>query len=147
MINDSVPPRSVHLCKVIARITLGLVWLYEGVIPKNLFLHAHPEQIELVRRSGLFWTTPELTLVFLGWAQALFAVVLIIGWAERWMVVAATVGMAVLIYFVATGMPAMLTDPFGALIKDLCLVSAAATVWLLSGDSARVTKDCGKAAS
>src|SRR5439155_10458276 len=123
---------TLRIVKVMARVSLGLVWLYEGLVPKIIFLNAHPEQIELVRRSGLFWPTPELTLISLGVAQTLAGIILIIGWVERAAVVLATLAMFVLIVLVAAGKPPMLTDPFGALAKDLCLVSCAMTVWLLA---------------
>jgi ABC-type glycerol-3-phosphate transport system permease component len=37
-----------------------------------------------------------------------------------------------LIVLVARANPAMLIDPYGALIKDLCLIACAFTVWTLS---------------
>lgn len=123
--------RTLHTIKVTARISLGLVWIYEGLVPKILFLHTHPEQIELVRRTGIYWPTPELTLIALGAAQIIAGAILVIGWAERRMVLLTTLWMGVLIVLVATGRPGMLTDPFGALAKDLCLISCAVTVWLL----------------
>lgn len=129
--------RKLHLAKVAARISLGLVWLYEGLVPKLLYLSAHPAQIELVRRSRLFWPTPELTLVMLGVAQALAGIILIVGWAERRAVLVATFAMFVLILLVATGEPAMLTDPFGALAKDICLVACAYVVWLLAPENGK----------
>lgn len=128
---------TIRTVKLLARISLGLVWLYEGLVPKILFLNAHPEQIDLVRRSGLFWPTPEATLVTLGALQVVAGAILIIGWAERAAVVLTTLWMAALIVLVAAGRPAMLTDPFGALAKDLCLLSCAATVWLLSSPQPR----------
>jgi uncharacterized membrane protein YphA (DoxX/SURF4 family) len=118
--------------KVAARLSLGVVWIYEGLIPKILFFHAHSEQTDLVRRSGFYWITPEFTLIVLGVVQVIVGIILVIGWQERAAVVLATLAMCVLIVFVATGDPAMLTDPFGALVKDLCLGACALTVWLLA---------------
>jgi uncharacterized membrane protein YphA (DoxX/SURF4 family) len=123
---------TLQLIKLVARVSLGLVWIYEGLVPIILFLNAHPEQIDLVRRSGLFWPSPAFTLVALGVAQVAMGAVLIAGWAERAAVALATFGMFVLIVLVASGMPHMLTDPFGALAKDFCLISCAVTVWLLA---------------
>jgi hypothetical protein len=45
--------------------------------------------------------------------------------------------MFILIVLVASGRPAMLTDPFGAIPKDACLLSCALTVWLLAPVLAR----------
>jgi len=116
--------------KIISRITLGLVWLYEGLVPKILFLRG--DELDLVRRSGVIWRTPEWTLQVLGIAQIAFGIWLIAGWAERFAVAIATFWMAVLIVLVAASNPAMLTDPYGALIKDLCLIACAITVWMLA---------------
>src|SRR4030095_8031948 len=116
--------------KLISRIALGLVWFYEGLVPKILFLRA--DEIDLVRASHLVWRTPEFTLQILGVAQMLVGLWLIIGVAERAAVFIATLWMLILIGLVASGNPAMLTDPYGALVKDFCLVACAITVWTLA---------------
>jgi uncharacterized membrane protein YphA (DoxX/SURF4 family) len=116
--------------RVICRVALGIVWLYEGLVPKLLFVRS--DQIDLVRRSGLYFGTPEFFLQLLGVAQIVCALWLLAGFAERFAVFIATTGMVILIVLVASGNPAMLTDPYGALIKDLCLIACAFTVWSLS---------------
>jgi uncharacterized membrane protein YphA (DoxX/SURF4 family) len=119
----------IWIAKLSARVALGLVWFYEGLVPKILFLRA--DEIELVRKSGLMWRTPEFTLMVMGIAQIFLGVWLIVGWAERLVVAVATGWMLILILLVAAGNPGMLTDPYGALIKDFCLVACATTVWIL----------------
>jgi uncharacterized membrane protein YphA (DoxX/SURF4 family) len=116
--------------RIICRVALGLVWLYEGLVPKLLFVR--PDQIDLVERSGLYFATPELFLQLLGAAQVVCGLWLLAGFAERLAVFIATTGMVILIVLVARANPAMLTDPYGALIKDLCLIACAFTVWTLS---------------
>ena len=61
--------------KLISRIALGLVWFYEGLVPKILFLRA--DEIGLVRAYHLVWRTPEFTLQILGVAQLLVGLWLI----------------------------------------------------------------------
>ncbi len=117
--------------RLLARLSLGFVWLYEGLVPKILFPHLHPEQSALVASSGLMWRSPEATLVALGLAQAILGLMLLAGWCARAAALIATGFMAVLIVLVAAGRPEMLTDPFGALAKDACLVACAAILWLL----------------
>ena len=116
--------------RIACRIALGLVWLYEGLVPKLLFIRA--DQIDLVQRSGLYFGTPESFLQLLGIAQVAFAMWLLAGYAERLAVATATLGMGILIVLVAGNNPWMLTDPYGALIKDLCLIACAYAVWVLS---------------
>jgi uncharacterized membrane protein YphA (DoxX/SURF4 family) len=120
---------------LISRLSLGAVWLYEGLVPKLLFVR--PDQVQLVRRSGFYFGTPEFFLQLLGAAQVAVAIWLLVGFAERMAVVIATIGMWILIVLVAMANPAMLTDPYGALIKDLCLTACAYTVWSLSPLAAR----------
>jgi len=126
--------RAVNIC----RLSLGAVWLYEGLVPKLLFVRT--DEVELVRRSGIYFGTPEFFLQLLGAAQVAFAIWLLIGLAERLAVAIATLGMWALIVLVATANPAMLTDPYGALIKDLCLTACAYVVWSLSPLTARQTR-------
>ena len=121
--------RRLRTIKIISRIALGLVWFYEGLVPKILFLRA--DEIGLVQSSHLVWRRPELTLQILGVAQTLAGLWLIIGLAERTAVFIATSWMLILIALVASGNPSMLIDPYGALVKDLCLIACAITVWIL----------------
>ena len=121
------------LTKVSARIALGIVWLYEGLVPKILFVRA--DQIDLVERSGIWRGSPLLTLQQLGLAQIAVGIWLLSGWRERMSVMVATLWMCALIVLVATGNPWMLTDPYGALVKDLCLIACALSVWLLAPEA------------
>jgi len=120
----------LHTIKVISRTALGLVWFYEGLVPKIFFLRA--DEIGLVQASHLVWRTPQLTLQILGVAQMLVGVWLITGFAERPAVFMATLWMLILIALVASGNPSMMIDPYGALVKDLCLIACAITVWTLA---------------
>ena len=126
--------RAVTVC----RLSLGLVWLYEGLVPKWIFVR--PDQVELVRRSGIYFGTPEFFLQLLGAAQVAFGLWLLHGFRERMAVAIATLGMWILIVLVARANPSMLTDPYGALIKDLCLTACAYTVWSLSPLTTRPTR-------
>lgn len=121
--------------RIACRVALGLVWLYEGLVPKLLFIR--PDQIDLVQRSGFYFGTPQGFLQLLGVAQVAFALWLLAGYVERVAVAIATIGMAVLIVLVARNNPGMLTDPYGALIKDLCLIACAYAVWVLSPAAVR----------
>jgi uncharacterized membrane protein YphA (DoxX/SURF4 family) len=118
------------IIKVTARVALGFVWIYEGLVPKLLFVRA--DELALVQKSGLVWRSPEWTLLVMGIAQIAVGLWLIVGWAERSAVLVATAWMLILIVLVAGGNPGMLTDPYGALVKDVCLLACAFTVWMLA---------------
>ncbi len=99
-------------------------------MPKILFLRA--DEIRLVQASHLVWRTPQVTLQILGVAQMAVGLWLLIGFAERTAVFIATSWMLILIVLVAAGNPSMLIDPYGALMKDFCLIACAITVWILA---------------
>jgi uncharacterized membrane protein YphA (DoxX/SURF4 family) len=127
--------RTTNRVRVTCRLALGAVWLYEGLVPKLLFVR--PDQLDLVERSGLYFGTPQQFLQLLGIAQVGFALWLLAGVAERLAVSIATLGVVILIVLVAGNNPWMLTDPYGALVKDLCLIACAYAVWSLSPTAAR----------
>jgi len=124
----------VRSARLASRLALGIVWLYEGIVPKILFAGLHPEQTMLVAHSGIYWHSPESTLVVLGALQAILGVILLVGWRERLAALTASVWMLILIVLVASGRPELLTDPFGALVKDTCLLACAFVVWLFGGN-------------
>ena len=124
-------PARIRLARALARWSLGLVWIYEGLVPKILFPGAHPEQTALVANSLFCFASPSVTLAVLGAAQVLLGLLLLAEWRDRELAAVATLWMAALIVLVAAGRPQMLTDPFGALAKDLCLIACAAVLWVL----------------
>ncbi|MGH8095383.1 MAG: DoxX-like family protein [Chthoniobacterales bacterium] len=130
----NAPPLQIARVKLAVRAALGLIWIYEGLIPKFLFLHA--DQLALVKRSGLVWRSPQWTLHWLGAAQIAMGLWLLAGRAERCAVIIASGWMCLLILLVARGNPDLLIDPYGALIKDLALLACAFTVWRLSDPQA-----------
>lgn len=114
----------------VARIALAFIWIYEGLVPKILFLRA--DQLALVERSGLVWRSPEWTLHFLGASQVAMGLWLLSGLVERAAVVIASIWMCLLIVLVVRSNPGLLVDPYGALVKDLPLLASAYAVWILS---------------
>lgn len=64
-----------QLSVLFANITLGIVWIYQGLIPKILFTETG--EIEILRQSGLFNGYEEIILTFIGLAEILFGIALI----------------------------------------------------------------------
>jgi uncharacterized membrane protein YphA (DoxX/SURF4 family) len=126
----TLTPRDWHILtriKTAARVSLGLVWAWEGLMPKILF--PSDLQVQMVRRSGWWWGTPEQTLYWLGWAMVIAGVAVMSGFWERAAACVATLSVLVLMVLVITTNPAALHDPFGGLVKDACLFTCAALVW------------------
>ena len=122
--------RAVRLARVLARTALGMIWVYEGLVPKLLF--TTPQEIDLVARSHAYWPTPVATLAALGVCEILGGLWLLSGRAEK---TAATLSFALVAMLgpvCAVLEPSILYHPFGGLSKNLSLLACAAVVWLLA---------------
>ena len=114
----------------VSRVALALVWAYEGLVPKMLFTTGM--EVDLVRRSGLYWPTPRAMLFFVGACEIVGGLWLLSGRATR---TAAALSIALLL-FVGTACavlePGILYHPFGGLSKNLGLLACAAVVYRLA---------------
>ncbi len=118
------------ICKIGARVALGAVWLLEGTLPKLLSIQ--PSEVELVRRSGLYWPTPDLTLQTLGLLEVGLGIWLLSGWNERASVLTASIATAAFSGIVLMNDSLAFADPYGGIVKNLGLFAAAFAIWLLS---------------
>jgi uncharacterized membrane protein YphA (DoxX/SURF4 family) len=116
--------------KIAARLGLGFVWVWEGLVPK--ILNQTPAEVEMVRHSGLWWVSPEITLQWLGAAMILAGLIVMSGIKERLAVLVATAAVLILMVLVIRNEPASVVDPYGGLAKDACLFVCAAVVWWLA---------------
>jgi len=119
--------KKLRLIKHLARISIGFVWIWEGLVPKMLFPSAL--QVDMVQRSGWWWGSAEATLYWLGAAMIVAGLILVSGFMERLAVAVATLAVLVLMVLVIGNYPQALYDPFGGLPKDACLFICAALVW------------------
>ncbi|MFK5924553.1 MAG: DoxX-like family protein [Verrucomicrobiota bacterium] len=116
--------------KVVCRWALGLVWVWEGLVPKILW--TSEVQTELVRHSGMYWPDPDGWLVILGLAMIVAGIIICSGWMERLAVAVATVTVMILVVLVVGNHPSSLSDLHGGIAKDLCLFACAWVVWKLA---------------
>ncbi|CAN5727047.1 hypothetical protein BH11VER1_BH11VER1_21680 [soil metagenome] len=119
--------RRLHLIKTAARLSIGLVWVWEGLMPKILF--PSPNQFAMVERSGWWWGSPQQTLHWLGIAMVLAGLAIMSGIWERAAALISTLAVLILMVLVITSNPEALHDPFGGLVKDACLFTCAALIW------------------
>lgn len=98
---DHVP--LLHSLKVVARLAVGFVWFWEGLVPK--ILRVTPVEIEMVTRSGFWLGSPEATLCGIGVAMILAGIILMSGVLERPAQVVATTSVLVLMVLVVRNSP------------------------------------------
>jgi uncharacterized membrane protein YphA (DoxX/SURF4 family) len=118
------------LARLAARTALGLVWIYEGLVPK--ILAVSPAELAFVARTGLIWRSPELTLAGVGVVETLAGLWLLSGRAERRALTVTTLLMLALTGMVVADDPSTLANPLGGIAKNMCLLACAAVVALLA---------------
>ena len=64
-----------QISALLVNLTLGIIWIYQGLIPKILFTDTG--EIEILRQSGLFNENEENILTIIGIAEIAFGVALI----------------------------------------------------------------------
>lgn len=67
---------NAQISVLLVNLTLGIIWIYQGLIPKLLFTDTG--EIEILRQSGLFNGNEENILTIIGIAEIAFGVALII---------------------------------------------------------------------
>ena len=105
---------------LILRLGLGVMWIYEGIVPKWLFLS--PAGIEAVARTGLVPFHIPTFLRLLGLAEAVLGVTILAG---LWVCGLAVLQVGLLSAFTAIigwTSPHYLVDPLGSLSKNFGLL-------------------------
>lgn len=122
--------QALKLVKRVARITLGAVWLYQGIVPK--LWSVVPLEVDIVERTGLYFISARWTVGMVGIVEGLFGVWLISGYRERLSCAVTTLVIIVLEILVIIEEPSLLIGPFGGLTKNISLFASAWIVWYLS---------------
>jgi uncharacterized membrane protein YphA (DoxX/SURF4 family)/demethoxyubiquinone hydroxylase (CLK1/Coq7/Cat5 family) len=112
---------------LILRVGLGVMWLYEGLVPK--WLWPSQAEVEIVARTGLIPVHIPLFLGLLGLVEAALGLTVLAGLWTRGMAVLQVGLLGVFTAIVGWTSPAYLADPLGTLSKNLALVGCALALY------------------
>jgi uncharacterized membrane protein YphA (DoxX/SURF4 family) len=113
-----------------ARLCLGFVWIYLGLVPKLLF--QVPMEKEIVRRIGLYLSSPEATIRALGVFEIGLGIWLFTGFREKLACVVTSAFLIVMAILVVFEEPMLLAGPFGGIAKNAGLLVLAWMVWRIA---------------
>lgn len=65
---------NAQLTVLLSSIALGLVWIYQGLIPK--LLYTDTGEIEILKQSGLLNGNEKSVLTFIGWTEIVFGLIM-----------------------------------------------------------------------
>jgi rubrerythrin/uncharacterized membrane protein YphA (DoxX/SURF4 family) len=134
---DAPAHRAVVRADDLLRLSLGAVWILEGLLPKLLFLRQ--DEIDAFVSAAPFLPTAwsddaQLLVRLLGALEVLLGVLLVTG---RWVRPVLWTMLGLLALFTLDLLilrPALLLDPAGGLIKNVALLGATAALLTLRGE-------------
>ena len=81
---DTIPLAESRLTRIyfLARLSVGVVWIYQGLIPKIIFRDW--SEIILLRKAGVdIYLIPALLKTF-GYAEIIFGILVLTSWRSKW---------------------------------------------------------------
>lgn len=106
----------------IARVTLAVIWLYQGIVPKLLFRDGG--ELNILRSVGLFHGREASILSLAGLGEILFGLLMLCAWRSRQIFIANVVLLA-LLALGAIGSPAIFVAPFNPVALSLAMTGLA----------------------
>ncbi|HEU4560645.1 MAG TPA: DoxX-like family protein [Longimicrobium sp.] len=121
-------PKQLSAVHAVARVTLALVFLWHGIIPK--LLYRHPDELELMRDSGLSAEDAVRMVMIIGWVEVAYAVVLLLAWRVRAALLLATIAMLVITPGLMLGSPRFTPAAFTPVTFNLCVAALGIIGWM-----------------
>jgi hypothetical protein len=129
--------RAVIYC--LTRLTLALIWFYQGVVPKLLY-HSSDE-LKMLADAGVPGSHLLTCASMFGWLEVGFAVMLIIFWRACWPLWCTITAMFAATLTVSINSPGYLTGAFNPLTLNLA-VAVLAAIGLLVADNLPTATNC-----
>lgn len=121
-VDEGVPPEASARAAVVhavARLVLAIAFVYRGLVPK--LLGRHPDEVALLRASGIPEAIAPEALIALGLAEVCLGLALLALWRSRWPLVVAAVAPLALTGVVAVAAPGAFGGPFDPVAATVAL--------------------------
>lgn len=116
------------LTYLVSRVSLALVFVYQGLVPKLIF--RHPDELAMVRSLGLSDSASRALCIGIGIAEILLGIILILAWRATWPAWLILAAMPVSVLAVALSSPNHLIEPFNPITLNLLVFTVAWIVLL-----------------
>lgn len=118
------------LLKRVARLCLGFIWIYLGLVPK--LLTQVPLEQAVVKGTGLYLLSPDVTIRAIGVFEIGLGLWLVSGFREKLACVVTSGFLAILMVLAVIEDPMLLAGPFGGMAKNSALLVLAWIVWRIA---------------
>ena len=111
--------QNINLIQII-RFTIGLTWIYHGLVPKLLFIA--PLEWEISSSLGLSETYTFYLIKMVGLGEVLFGCLLIYFYKMKWIQYANIGALTTLLLLVAIQTPAILFEAFNPITTNVPII-------------------------
>ena len=122
-----------------ARLSLAVVWLYEGLVPKLIFLH--PDETAMLQAMGLSEAGAHRFCTAVGLAEVGLGMSLLLLWRSRWPLWLTLFLMPLALLAVAMRSPSFLAGPFNPAVLNIS-VFAVVLIALVAGHDLPSASHC-----
>lgn len=138
---DPADTRERALTYAVCRLTLALVWVYQGVVPKILFME-HSGELETISKAPVPQGWEENVLLFAGAAEVLFGVTMIVLWRWRSLLLLNIIGLAALALSVVWIRVELFHREFNPATLNASMIALATVGWLSSRRELPSARNC-----
>ena len=128
---DAGPAARLAAVHAVARVTLALVFLWHGLVPK--LIYRHPDELALLRDSGLSASAAARVVTIVGVAEVAYGLALLALWRVRALFLTAAVAMVVITPGILIDSPRFIPAAFTPVTLNLCVAVLAIVGWIASG--------------
>ena len=114
----------------VARVTLAIVFLWHGLVPKLLYRHL--DELALLRDAGLSAAAAARTLTIVGVAEVAYGALLLAAWRVRILLPLATGVMLVITPGILAHSPRFVPAAFNPVTLNLCVAALGIVGWWAS---------------
>jgi hypothetical protein len=125
------PAARLAAVHAVARVTLAFVFLWHGLVPK--LLYRHPDELALLRDSGLSANAATHVVVIVGVAEVVYGVALLLLWRVRALFLLAAGAMLVITPGILIGSPRFIPAAFTPVTLNLCVAALGIVGWIAGG--------------
>jgi hypothetical protein len=121
------------LIQAVARTSLAMIWIYQGLIPKLLFRQSSGE-LDTVRAFGMTASLADPALTLVAFIEIMFGVSLLLLWRVRFLFLINVAALVVLGVVAFTGQPRLFIGQFNPATLNLAMVALGIVGWLAAHD-------------
>jgi len=132
---DAGPLQRLAAVHAVARVALAVVFLWHGLVPK--LLHRHPDELALLRDSGLSASAAARAVIIVGVAEVVYGLALLLAWRVRSLLLLASAAMVAITPGILIASPRFIPAAFTPVTLNLCVAALGMVGWIASARGAQ----------